>query len=154
MSDIKVLDKMDSKETCLRLNSSVIMQIDKTISARNELLKHEIATTVNLIADKKSIPALISLLKDPEFDVRWIAAEGLIKIGRRSIVPLLKSIRDEESSYFLNKGAHHILQSLISERERRAIEPLLFSLFNYTDAGKNAPVEAITALKRTFRCKT
>ena len=154
MSDIKVLDKMDSKETWLRMNSSVILQIDNSISARNELLKHEIANTVNLIADRKSIPALINLLKDPEFDVRWIAAEGLIKIGRKSIVPLLKTIRDEESSYFMNKGAHHILQSLISERERRAIEPLLYSLFNHTEAGKIAPVEALTALRRTFRCKT
>ncbi len=144
---------MDSKETWFQLNSSVVLQMDKTLSARNELVKNEVAKTVSMIADKKSIPALISLLKDPEFDVRWIAAEGLIKIGRISIVPLLKSIRDEGSSYFLNRGAHQILLSLITERERRSIEQLLFSLYNH-EAGKSASVEATMVLRGTFRCKT
>jgi HEAT repeat protein len=69
----------------------------------------EAAKIVELIADRRSIPLLINLLDDKEFEIRWIAAEGLIKIGRRSILPLLKSVRDGESSYFHNKGAHHVL---------------------------------------------
>jgi HEAT repeat protein len=154
MSDIKVLDKMYSKESRFNVNSSVIMQIDKTTSARNKLVKNQVANAVYMIADIKSIPALISLLKDPEFDVRWIAAEGLIKIGRRSIVPLLKSIRDEDNSYIMNRCAHHILLNLTTLRERGAIEQLLFSLYNHTEAGKSAPAEATTALVKTFRCKT
>lgn len=75
------------------------------------MLRMEAAKIVELIADRRSIPLLINLLDDKEFEIRWIAAEGLIKIGRRSILPMIKSVRNGESSYFHNKGAHHVLNS-------------------------------------------
>ena len=68
----------------------------------------EAAKIIELIANRTSIPVLIDLLEDTEFDIRWIAAEGLIKIGRRTIRPLLRSVRDGKNSILLNEGAHHV----------------------------------------------
>jgi HEAT repeat protein len=142
---------MDRKEICLIENSSVILRIENTSSIS---LRQEVASIIDLVADTRSIPALISLLKDPEFDVRWIAAEGLIKIGRQSIVPLIKAIRDEESSRFLRSGANHILRNILSDKEKRAVEPLLLSLCNNVKDGTNERDEAKEALKKTFRCNS
>jgi HEAT repeat protein len=65
--------------------NSIIPQINGPFSVRNERLKSEVSQIISFVADKKSIPALINLLNDKEYDVRWIAAESLIKIGRKII---------------------------------------------------------------------
>jgi len=114
----------------------------------------EAAKIVELIADRRSIPFLIGLLDDTIFDIRWIAAEGLIKIGRPSICPLLKSVRNGKSSLIFNRGTHHILLSLVDEKEKNKLMPLLQSLDNYHELGGTAPVIASTALKTVYRCNT
>ena len=114
----------------------------------------EAAKIVELIADRRSIPFLMGLLDDPVFDIRWIAAEGLIKIGRPSICPLLKSVRDGKSSLIFNRGTHHILLSLVNEEEKNKLMPLLQSLDNYHELGETAPVMASIALKTVFKCNS
>jgi hypothetical protein len=119
----------------------------KLLTSKNTLLRKNAAQIVELIADKRSVPLLISLLHDPESDIRWIAAEGLIKIGRRSILPLLRSIRNEKSSHFHDKGAHHVLSSLLDKNEKEKLASLMLSLDDYHELGETAPVEASKALK-------
>jgi HEAT repeat protein len=113
----------------------------------------EAAKIVELIADRSSIQFLINLLDDKEFEIRWIAAEGLIKIGRRTILPLLRSIRDGESSFLHNKGAHHVLLSLLNKNEKNKLTSLLQSLDNAQELGETAPVEASVAIKTIFKRK-
>ncbi len=146
--------KKEARETLVNMGKSIIPQMNKLLSSNKDLLKLEMDKIVELISDQHSIPVLIKLLDDPEFDIRWIAAESLIKIGRKSIVPLIKAIRDGEGSYFLNKGAHQVLQSLITEKERKALMPLLLSINHPVEDVETAHIEASIALKKTFRCKT
>jgi HEAT repeat protein len=113
----------------------------------------EAAKIVELIADRRSIPFLINLLDDKEFEIRWIAVEGLIKIGRRAILPLLKSIRDGKSTFIFNKGAHHVLLSLLKEDEKNKLPTLLLSLDDVQELGETAPVEASEAIKTIFKRK-
>ena len=129
------------------MGKTIIPQLHKLLDSENGLLRMEAAKVVALIADRRSIPILTNLLDDKEFEIRWIAAEGLIKIGRRSILPLLKSIRDGKSSFFLNKGAHHVLLSLLNENEKNKLKSLLLSLDDSQELGETAPVEASKALR-------
>jgi HEAT repeat protein len=71
------------------MEKKIIPQIHQLLSSENESLRMETAKITELIADRRSIPLLINLLDDPLFDMRWLAAEGLIKIGRRSICPFI-----------------------------------------------------------------
>ena len=118
----------------------------KLANSGDVLDRMEAVKIIELIANRMSIPVLIDLLDDNEFDIRWIAAEGLIKIGRRSIRPLLKSVRDRKNSIFLNEGAHHVLVNLLNEDEKKKEMSLLLSLENYHGLGGTAPVEASIAL--------
>jgi hypothetical protein len=113
----------------------------------------EAAKIVELIADRRSIPFLINLLSDKEFEIRWIAAEGLIKIGRPAILPILKSIRDGKSSFIFNKGAHHVLLSLLDENEKNKLKSFLLSLDDAKELGETAPVEASEAIKTILKRK-
>src|SRR5664280_2213328 len=70
------------------MGKTVIPQLHRLLDSKNDLLRSEAAKIVEPISDRRSIPFLIRLLDDKEFEIRWIAAEGLIKIGRRSILPL------------------------------------------------------------------
>lgn len=131
------------------IGNSVVKQKYIPLSYKNERLKLELSRIVHTIADRRSIPALINLLDDNEMDIRWIAAEGLIKIGRKSIIPLLISIRDGRIPCF---GAHHVLQNLLTKDEKSALSFLLLSLDNNSDLAEIAPAQASIALKQTFRC--
>jgi len=141
------VQKLAARNALVRLGKTIIPQLHGLLDSKNSFLRMEAAKIVELIADRRSIPLLIRLLDDKEFEIRWIAAEGLIKIGRRSILPLLKSIRDGESSFFLNKGAHHVLLSLLDENEKNKLMSLLLSLDDSQELGETAPVEASKALK-------
>jgi len=146
--------KLAARSTLAGMGKTIIPKMHKLLGSPKRLLRIEAAKIVELIADRKSIPSLIRLLDDTEFDIRWIAGEGLIKIGRRSILPLLKSVRDGESSHFHNESTHHVLLSLLTETEKGKLGPLLFSLENYHHLGETAPVEASKALRTVFKCKT
>jgi hypothetical protein len=146
--------RLSARDSMVSMGKTIIPQLHKLISSKNDSLRMEAGKIVELIADRRSIPFLLKLLDDPVFDIRWIAAEGLIKIGRRSICPLLKAVRDGESSLFFNMGTHHILIELLNENEKRKLMPLLQSLDNYHELGGTAPAQASVALKTVFRCTT
>jgi HEAT repeats len=151
LDDKTYILKHDARNTLVNKGKMIIPQMHKLLASKNDLIRKNAAKVVELIADRRSIPLFINLLYDKESDIRWIAAEGLIKIGRGSILPLLKSIRDGKSSHFHNKGAHHVLNSLLHETEKEKLAPLLLSLNNYHELGETAPVEASKALKTRAR---
>jgi len=146
-------EKLAARSSLVRMGKTIIPKMHKLLDSENGLIRMEAAKIVELIADRRSIPLLINLLADEEFEIRWIAAEGLIKIGRRSIVPILKSIRDGKSSLIFNKGAHHVLSGLLNESEKLKLKPLLLSLDDSQELGGTAPVEASKALKIVFKRK-
>ena len=149
----KYIGKHGTRNALVNMGKPIIPYMHKLLASKNDLIRKESAKVVELIADTKSIPFLINLLNDADPDIRWIAAEGLVKIGRRSIVPLLKSIRVGESSHLIGKGAHHVLHSLLTESEMDKLKPLMLSLDNYHQLAETAPIEAAKALKTVFKPK-
>jgi len=144
--------KLSARETLVKMGKMIIPQMHKLLDSENDSLRMEAVKIVELIADRRSIPFLLRLLDDTIFDIRWIAAEALIKIGRHSICPLLKSVRDGNNSFFLHRGAHHILLGLMSENEKVQLVPLLQSLDNYYELHETAPVQASIASETVFKC--
>lgn len=134
--------KVRSRKTLVKMGKSILPMMHKLIRAKEVPLRLEASKIIELIADRISIPVLIDLLDDTEFDIRWIAGEGLIKIGRRSLRPLLTAVRDRKSSVLFNEGAHRVLLSLLNENEKKKEMSLLLSLENYHALGAIAPVEA------------
>ncbi len=141
-------NKKNARITLEQMGKKALPHLHKLLTSDNSLLRMEAAKIVKNIADKRSIPLLITLLDDIEFDIRWTAAEGLIKIGRESISPLLTAIRDGKSSLLLNKRAHQILSKLLLETEKEQLSSLMLSLDDYLGLIEIAPVEAQKALKK------
>jgi HEAT repeat protein len=144
-------DKHNARIALVKLGRPIIPYMHKLLSSEDSVIRLEAAKVAELIADKRSIHLLIGLLEDKETGIRWIAAEGLINIGRSSILPLLRSIRDGKNPIFLYRGAHHVLNGLLNEEEKKNLESLMLSLDNYHQLGGTSPSLASQALKTLFK---
>jgi len=151
LDDKNYPENHNSRILLVKKGKTILPHLYKLLKSDNKILRAEVAKIVEQISDRRSIKVLISLLNDPEFEVRWIAAEGLVKIGRSTIIPLLKLIRDGGGNYFVNHGVHHILTSLLNEKEKKRISGFLLSLEDYRELGETAPVEASRALTVLFK---
>ena len=140
--------KLKSRKTLVRMGKGILPQLHKLSASEIVSIRMEAAKILELIADRRSVYEFIRLLEDHEFDIRWIAAEGLIKIGRRTIRPLTEAVRDGENSIVLNEGAHHVLTALLNETEKQKEESFLLSLENFHTLGGTAPLEASAVLEK------
>jgi len=75
-------------------------------------VRWEAAKALSQIANPASIQALLEALSDKTFEVRWMAAEGLIRIGRKAVIPLLEALVEHSDSYWLREGIHHVLHDM------------------------------------------
>jgi HEAT repeat protein len=151
LDDKNYPENHNSRILLVNKGKSILPHLSKLLKSENKILRIEVAKIIELIADRRSIKTFIQLLDDPEFEVRWIAAEGLIKIGRSTIIPLLKLVRDGGGNYYVNRGVHHILTNLLYENEKKKISGFLRSLEDYHELGEIAPVEASKALLTLFK---
>ncbi len=82
------------------------------IESSNTILRWEAVKAMSQIADPVAAPLLVIALFDSDYEVRWIATEGLISIGDQSIKPLLEALTDKPGSLTLREGAHHVFHDL------------------------------------------
>ena len=66
-----------------------------------------------------SIKALIGALRDDKFEIRWLAAEGLINIGRRVCKPLAEALIETPNSRLLQQGAHHVFKGICDQESTK-----------------------------------
>jgi HEAT repeat protein len=99
-------------------------------NAESAVIRREAIKIIKHIKDPSSIPIAIQLLDDVDGDIRWMAAETLIDIGRASLRPLLKALHENQDAYFLRKGAHHVLAALIRNYDTKELKELQRTLLN------------------------
>ena len=88
----------------------------------------EAAKALGHLGDPDAAPALVRGLQDEEFGVRWLAAEGLILLGRHGLRPLLRALIERPDSVWLRQGAHHVLRVLSRRGFREVLRPVLAAL--------------------------
>lgn len=110
----------------------------------NHTVRWEAAKALSELADPASGPALVQALTDERFDVRWLAAVGLIALGQAGLVPLLQAL--EHASWdrvLLRDGARHILRAQLGGPHGHALAPVVTAL--------EGPEPAVTAPLAAYR---
>lgn len=97
------------------------------------------------IDDQTATQALVRALEDEEFDVRWLAAEGLTALGHEALVPLLRALIERSKSAWLREGAHHVLHDLSEGDLKEELQPVLAALEG-VEPSVEAPLAARIAL--------
>ncbi len=110
-------------------------------------VRWEACKALSSISDPATAPQLVNALRDENIEVQWLAAEGLIAIGRESIAPLLKALETNFDSVFLRQGAHHVLHAF--ERQKILNDKVLALLDTLRSVGPESlvAVAAHQALK-------
>jgi HEAT repeat protein len=109
----------------------------------------EICKTLSMIGTPATVPMFVEALEDEQFEIRWLAAEGLSTIGRKHpecLVTLLRALLDRPSSVWLHEGAHHIFHDLVAHSHRAEFKPLVEALSDF-DWRVRTPAAAIQVLK-------
>ena len=91
-------------------------------------MRWEAAKALSQIGNNRVIKALLEALSDEKFEVRWLAAEGLIRIGHKAIVPLLEALVNHSDSYWLREGIHHVLHDMNTGKITEVLRPVLVAL--------------------------
>ncbi len=93
-------------------------------------VRWEAAKSLGEIADPAGTEALALALDDKVFDVRWLAATGLIAIGRETIVPVLRVVISCADSTLCRSASHHVLHDLAAGHEelKETLAPVLNAL--------------------------
>jgi hypothetical protein len=120
--------------------------VDKLVS-KQEWARWEAAKTLGQIRDVKAMVALIKALEDKLFDVRWLAAQGLIAMGREVTVPLLRALVKSPDSRWLQEGVHHVLHDLYKGKLAVILQPVITALESF-EPSIEAPLAAEEALKK------
>jgi hypothetical protein len=82
------------------------------MSDPDDRVRWEACKTLGSIQDPSTITILIHALLDDDMEVRWLAAEGLILLREKAVLPLLEGLRDHSESVVFRWGAYHVLHAL------------------------------------------
>ena len=94
----------------------------------------------------EAIDALISVLSDDDYGVRWAAAEGLAKLGAKAAPAVLRAILSPDADDRLREAAHHIFKQNSDLLIRSEAKPLVRAL--ETSTGVDDLTEAGKLLKK------
>ena len=106
------MERKQAREDLVARGENVIDYLMELVHHPKHIYRWEALKTMEEIGSPLSIPMFLEALEDDESDIRWIAAEGLIKLGIQSVIPLLKVVIDKLDSIFILSGAHHVLYHL------------------------------------------
>lgn len=140
------LTRKEAREELVSMNTKILPYLHKLTKVNQDVLRWEVCKTIADIGDIFSVFELMRLLNDSKSDIRWVAAEGLINIGRKSVPYLLKEIILSNDSLYIREGVHHVLRELFTKQEKSQFHSLLKSLEYSGETSELAPLEATKAL--------
>jgi HEAT repeat protein len=115
-----------ARRRLVEMGSVVVPRLVQELSSSKYQVRWEVTKALGQIADKSAAEALVKALEDAEFDVRWLAAEALIKVKRDALEPLLTALADHgDKSISLRHGAHHVLHDMELGNLRSLLLPVM-----------------------------
>jgi len=138
--------RVKARRSLVAIGGQAAGPLVEALTASNQWVRWEAAKALGQIGDPAAAQALVGALEDKMFDVRWLAAEGLIIIGRDSLSPLLQALLENSDSVWLREGAHHVLHDLAQQGFADILQPVLVALEDI-DASVEVPLAAKTALR-------
>jgi HEAT repeat protein len=136
-----------ARRKLVNIGKPAVPSLMKLMSHKNKMVRWEALKILGKIADPATTGLFLDSLKDDDFDLRWLAAEGLVAIGKDALIPLLKAIIINSDSRGFRFGAHHVLKNLAGRKLYDTVKPVLAALEDVEPAVE-APVAAEMVLSK------
>lgn len=140
------LARIRARNALVTIGKKAIPVLEKALDNKDELERWEVAKVLGQIDAPEATRALISALEDKSIDVHWVAADGLIAIGRPALAPLLHKLLEKPDSPELLDIIHYILHSIRGADIKEIIQPVLKALKG-NEAILEVPIAAEAALE-------
>ena len=114
------------------------------------IIRWEAVKALSQIKNAVAAPILINALEDEYEGIRWLAAEGLIALGKQGLIPMLEALTSYRLTIFLREGAHHVFKKLSKRYTLTGMEELMESLEN-TDSYFRIPINARAMLNEILK---
>ena len=120
--------RVRARKSLVAIGKPAIGLLVEALASKKELVRWEAAKAIGQTDDPTTTQALVKALEDDMFDVRWLAAEALINIGKEALVPLLQALTQHSDSLWLREGAHHVFHDIEKARFEKIVQPVLAAL--------------------------
>lgn len=135
-----------ARQALVSIGGKSVTMLSNLLKSKDQGQRWEAAKALGQIGDRSAVGALTKALGDEIFDVRWLAAEGLIGIGQPSVAPLLHALIEHSDSIWIREGAHHVFNDLHNPKLKVKLRPVLAALED-SDRRLELPMAAEAALK-------
>jgi HEAT repeat protein len=86
-----------ARESLALIGAPAAAHLRPLLASPHKQVRWEALKTLAAIADPDSLQSFLAFLDDPNADLRWLAATGLIRLGPRSVRPVLQALTDPKA---------------------------------------------------------
>lgn len=140
-----------ARKKLVKMGRPAVPVLMELLSDKKEHVRWEACKTIGSIMDPTAAGALVHALSDESVEVRWLAAEGLIALEKKALVPLLKILETEFESPFVREGAHHILHALERQNLLSKDSIMVLDSLRYLEPKISVAVAAGKALQSNLK---
>lgn len=98
-----------ARRSLVSLGSPGVEPLLQALKSKKSRVRFEAAMCLRDIADRRAIDGLVEALSDRTFEIRWVAAEALINVGRPVVSFVLHALMEHADSTWLRDGCRHVL---------------------------------------------
>lgn len=129
--------RLHARQKLVHRGDSAVKELIEAFQQTNDFAHFEAAKALSQIGSIETIDCFTKAFEDEEFRVRWVAAEGLIAIGRDSIIPVLELLKKSSNIIWIREGVHHVIldlihKNLINKEEKELLQKVVDT---YTELG-------------------
>jgi hypothetical protein len=128
------------------LREAAVESLIVALRTSTEYGRGQAAKALGEIGDGRAAPALAKALEDDKFDVRWMAALGVVALGRAGLAALLQALIERPNSTLLRESAHHVLHNEAHEKWSKQLVPVGQALEGF-DPASELPMAATRTLQ-------
>ncbi|NJN98909.1 MAG: HEAT repeat domain-containing protein, partial [Anaerolineales bacterium] len=112
LTDKDGLTRKRARDELVELGTPATLGLMELLKDKRTHVRWEAAKALSEIGDPRSAPALVTALEDNDPGIRWMGAEGLVKIEMAALPPLFEALVEHGGSIRLREGADHVLKVL------------------------------------------
>lgn len=101
-----------ARNSLVAMRHDAVVRLIPLLADDHEHVRWEAAKALGAIVDVRAAEPLVAALEDEASGTRWVAAEGLIALGRAGLLPLLRALAAGAPSAWLRAGAHHVFTQM------------------------------------------
>jgi len=142
-----VIDCRRARRAFVAMGRDAVPHLVRVLRDYEGWRRWEAVKALGQVHSPESTEALVEALADRDFDIRYLAAKGLIHHGNSALIPLMDGLISHSKSSSFRDGARHVLSDFSHSGSRKLLSPLI-DAFKGPAPALEVPLEAQKVLDK------